>query len=591
MSVQKIVCHVTLLSTLCLMLPSAQALEGSVDVSLAGSTQLDDWGAAGHLQVIGSEGIGVDVGYQYLDSITYDALSTSLTHPQRQYEAGLLWQTGDKGIRIQGLAGGVFSGDWIQSNSQDVITRFQPGYQIGAGLSVPIFTRFRAFAEAGYQGWFNAEIPSHFRWRYGLRLTFGGSGAQALEAQERAAEQAEAQKQQDLLDNPPVTIDANVPQYVPGHLSQSLPPIVAFADLCKCFPAGPYTLQLGEFSNMQQAIRGLEYRGLRQFFNSRSYQRSPLPVFLAQAEVGEPVGVYLGELSSIDHMQYWRHELRKSGLSARFRKIVGGNGSRVANPIVAMDEDGSLIKPKYTAEEIRRMNSLPEGSDSGTVAMISVEVDAGTQAAEQEAYEMELQVKREELNKIPDQPKFLSDAVLQIGPVALEKLQEVLASNSIKEILARDKSIRIPQDMSMVWDEGKQEAWLSFEVFENEQHVDEWQAWFDSEGLAAERVGKSYTPLGDTYHFQLGQPLQEYSVEIERHEHIGAMLQRMRSPEVLWFQAYQRINEQPVKSSLNWSMADNRYHLIVTNVFNAKEQEVIWSNLTSVGLLPSLAEQ
>ena len=57
---------------------------------------------------------------------------------------------------------------------------------------------------------------------------------------------------------------------------------------------------LGEFDNMSQAIRGLEFRGLRQFFNSRSYKGSPMPVFLAQSEETGPVGLYMGELSSPD---------------------------------------------------------------------------------------------------------------------------------------------------------------------------------------------------------------------------------------------------------------------------------------------------
>ncbi|MFT7289704.1 MAG: hypothetical protein ACI9D8_000143, partial [Reinekea sp.] len=36
---------------------------------------------------------------------------------------------------------------------------------------------------------------------------------------------------------------------------------------------------------------------------------------------------------------------------------------------------------------------------------------------------------------------------------------------------------------------------------------------------------------------------------------------------------------------------DSRYHLIVTNVQTRDEQQVIWSSLTAVGLLPSLAEE
>jgi hypothetical protein len=38
-------------------------------------------------------------------------------------------------------------------------------------------------------------------------------------------------------------------------------------------------------------------------------------------------------------------------------------------------------------------------------------------------------------------------------------------------------------------------------------------------------------------------------------------------------------------------MADRRYHLIVTNVQTSQQRQSIWSDLTAVGLLPSLAEE
>ena len=253
--------------------PLVHALEYGVDGSLASSTLVDDWGVATHLQIIGDNHLGLDLGYQYLNSMTYDGFGSAVSHAFSQYEVGLLWQLGEDGLRLQTQAGMVLSGNALQAGTDDLITMFQPGYQVGLGLSVPIFTRFRAFADAGYQGWLAGEIPDQTRWRYGLRLNFGGVDKKALAAEEAAQAQQEAERQQALIDNPPVTIDTAVPVYVPSTMSQSLPPILSLAELCKCFPAGPFTLQLGQFGNMQQAVRSLEFRGLRQFFNSRAYKK------------------------------------------------------------------------------------------------------------------------------------------------------------------------------------------------------------------------------------------------------------------------------------------------------------------------------
>jgi hypothetical protein len=563
------------------------ALELGIDGSFSGSTQLDDWGASSHIQLKGSSSYGVDLGYEYLNTINYNALGTSLSHSISQYEASVFWQGGDKAFRIQTLAGAVFSNSWVQSGGSDVITQYAPGYQVGLGISVPIFTRFRAFAEAGYQGWINAEIPAHTTWRYGVRMLFGGQGVQRLEAEEQANALKSQEEQEAMLANPPVTIDPKVPQYVPSHLSQSLPPIVANAEICNCFPAGPYTLQLGEFNNRAQAIRGLEYRGLRQFFNSRTYLNSPLPVFFAQAETDGPVGIYLGELSSIEELQFWRLELRRSGLQARFRKVVGSSGNRVANPIVAIDEKTLALTPKYTAEEIRRMNSLPEDWEEESTDQSFPVKDI---VAEKETYEKEQAAHIANMNKV-DQDVDEIQSVLQLGPLPMNNVIDLFSTSAMKSILSRDMNMEIPDSMSMVWDETNKEAWLKFTGFSSDQHVDEWLAWFSAEDLSANEVKNPYVPLGDVYGFELGQGLEEYSVEIERQQNMSAMLQRMRSPEVLWFQAYQRINEEPVSTTLNWSNTDKRFHLIVTNVSSAEEQQKIWSNLTAVGLLPSLAEQ
>lgn len=577
-----------LLVTLLLSTSAASwGLEFGVDGGLAGNSKSDNWGLGFHGQMIGSTGFGLDIGYEYINSLSYSIDGSTLTHSMNQYEFSGLWQGGLRAVRLQLLSGVILSGTGVESNGQDIIQPLSAGYQIGAGLSVPIATRFRAFGEVGYEGWFNSDIPSHMTWRYGVRVLLGENVVQPLESEEMARERAMLEQQQSQLTNPPVTIDPAVPKYVPSGLSQSLPPIVSQAEICKCFPAGPYTLQLGEFGNMAQAIRALEYRGLRQFFNSFSYQRAPQPVFLAQSNPDGPVALYLGEIPSLEEMDYWRFELRKSGISARLKRIVGNNGERVANTIVDVPETDIKAQPKYTAEEIRRMNSLPEDE----MAMGAID---GTMSAQQladiEAYNASQSAQQQQMNAAPEVVSLV-DATLQMGPISMTNLQSLLTMDAMKNVLARDSSISIPNDMTLVWDEGKREAWLSFSGFTSEQHVDEWQAWYGSEGIVAERVNEAYMPLGDTYEFHLGGRLQDYSLEIHRHAGIEMMLESMRSPEVLWFQAFQRINEEPVSVTLNWSHADSRYHLIVTNVSSAEEQQRIWANLTAVGLLPSLAEQ
>ncbi len=575
----------------------SHAMEVGIDASYNSSTQLDNWGIASHIQLISDSGYGIDVGYQYLDRISYEAFDTNVSHNISQLETALLWQSGTDNFRFQALAGTVFSNAEMTVDGEEAISPWTPGFKLGAGVSVPILTRFRAFTEADMQGWFDSEIPLHFNWRYGVRILFGGSSIRKLEAQERDEAEAEAEREQVAALKPPVTIDSSVPKYIPGYMSQSLPPILQQADLCKCYPAGPYTLQLGKFSNMNQAVRALEFRGLRQFFNSRAYQKSPQPVFLAQSEVNGPVNLFIGELGSVEQMTKWRHELRKNGIEARFRKVIGTAGTRTANPVVEMDEDSVKTGPRYTAEEIRRMNSLPE-DDVATISSVMPDpamAVTGTKTTddimeEKEQFDTQVAQRREQLNQA-EQPKSSIDSVLQIGPLSLDRLQVILGSTAMKEVLGRRDNINIPGDLQLVWDEANHEGWLTFRDFATEQHIDEWQAWFNSTGYPPTRSEQPYQPVGDVYRFALAQPLEPFSVEIARDEQVQTMLQQMRAPEVLWFQAYQRINDKPVETSLNWSQTDQRFHLIVTNVTNKAEQQQIWANLNAVGLLPSLAEE
>jgi hypothetical protein len=483
----------------------------------------------------------------------------------------------------------------VDATGGAVIGLWDLGYRLDAGISVPIFTNFRAFAEGGYQMWPSSEMPNNFRWRYGLRLNFGGSNVQPLEAVEQQQAEEIAQKEAQELENPSTTINTNVPQYVPGNMSESLPPIIEYAELCKCFPAGPYTLQLGEFKNMNQAIRALEYRGLRQFFNSRSYQKNPLPVFLAEVDDYGAVAIFLGEVEDLKELRYWRHELKKNGLSARLRKVIGTNGERVANPMMAVDP--ALLEPEivYSAEEIARMNSLPEqqNNDSNNIAAMNraepIVVDAqALNSVPPNSVKPIVDV--EKVNQIDDTRPMVPGYV-QVGPLPMAQLLDLIASESFKRVLGNDETMALPRTMLMAWDETRQEAWLNFTGFETEQDKDGWETSFNAQGFSANSVDEINHLLGDIYQFALGSAISEFSVEIDRSESNVQILERLRSPEVLWFEAFQRINQQSVSLSLNWSQTDNRYRIIVTGIESKELQSDVWTNLSAVGLMPSLAEQ
>ncbi|MBU2862229.1 hypothetical protein KO489_00075 [Reinekea forsetii] len=578
---------------------SAGATEFGLDGSFSSSPLVNAWGAGSHVQIISDQGLGVDFGARYFSDISYETESFGELNQDNflQYEVAGLKQWGDKGFRVQMLAGALFSGVDVATPGGAVIDQFEMGYRLDAGMSVPVFTHFRAFAEGGYQGWPSSEMPGSLRWRYGLRLNFGGNNIVPLEAVEQQqvfeAEQKEAQE----LTNPSTTIDTRVPQYVPGNMSESLPPIIEFAELCKCYPAGPYTLQLGEFKHIEQAVRAMEYRGLRQFFNSRAYQKNPLPVFLAQIDEYGSVALFLGEINELPELRYWRHELKKNGISARLRKVIGDGGERVENPTIALDP--ALLEPEvtYTAEEIARMNSLPatgEGIENINVEQLNsaepvvVDVQA-LNSLPNTSIEMSAPI-IEQQSSMETKPETI-EGYVQVGPLTKSALTALLNETFFKRIMASDETMELPTMKSMVWDETRQEAWLNFSGFHHQAQLDNWRAMFTSENFSAKSLTVLTRLNGDIYQFVLGAPINKFSVEVDRAESNLQILSRLRSPEVLWFEAFQRINQNPVTLSLNYSMADARYRIVVANLKNKAQQTEVWTHLTAVGLMPSLAEQ
>ena len=110
-------------------------------------------------------------------------------------------------------------------------------------------------------------------------------------------------------------------------------------------------------------------------------------------------------------------------------------------------------------------------------------------------------------------------------------------------------------------------------------------------GSSANMTVEPFNLAGDTYVFELASTHMGLSIDVAKHSSIQAMINQMRSPEVLWIQAFQRINQHPRPLVLTWSDADRRYHLSVMGLASEAERQELWANLTAVGFLPALVEQ
>ncbi len=543
------------------MAGSAHAVEYGLDFGAAGSNISNGWGVAAHGQALFSPQWGLDLGYRYLSELEYEFENETQQHQFGQIETGLIWQRGNRGARFQAIGGVIFAGYGIEDDSGELtLNRFTPGYRLDADVSVPVFTRFRVFANAGYQGYYSDGLPNQWRWRYGVRMTFGGD-VTPLERDEQARLAAEQAALEADRMNPSPSIDPDVPQYMPGHLSQSLPPIVELSEVCKCFPAGPYTLQLGEFRSMEQAVRALEYRGLRQFFNTVAYEREPLPVFLAQAEIQGPVLFFIGEFPNLERIDFWQRQLRRSGVEGRLRKVIGSSG-RVANRIASVPNWENVVGPQYSPEEVRRMNSLPGASPSmDAKAMNKAETDAQSHVDS-----------------------------LVIGPVSQRQIRTWLEEPAYRDVLLANGNLTMPGRQRLVWEANQQRGWLYLDQFEHRRQLDEWKAWLERRGHHPEVKSRITLPVGDTYVYLLGEEITGYSVEIDHQANAAAVIARMTSPELLWFQAYQAINDQPPTLSVNWSETDRRYHLLASGFSSRTMAEEAWRQLSNVGLKPRLTE-
>lgn len=559
------------------LIGGAQAVELGLDVGVAGSSLSNGWGVATHAQTLFTHQWGLDLGYRYQSELEYDQDGVQNQHEFSQFETGLIWQQGNRGARFQAIGGAIFAGFGVENDAGDVtLDRFTPGYRFDADISVPVFTRFRVFANAGYQGFYSDGMPNQWRWRYGIRMTFG-SKVTPLERDEQArlaARQAELEAEQA---NPTAQIDPDVPQYMPRHLSQSLPPIVELAELCKCYPAGPYTLQLGEFRSMEQAVRAMEYRGLRQFFNTVAYDREPLPVFLAQAEPSDPVQLFVGEFDTLDRISFWKRQLRRSGVEGRLRKIIGSD-DRVPNRIAAVPEQEYNTDPQYTPEQVRRMNSLPNNDRGVDVESLNRPV-GGAPAMD-----------RQGMNQADSKPMSAYTDSLVVGPVSEPAVRTWLEQPAYRDALLMTTETAMPGRQRLVWDAHRQQGWLYLDQFTDRRQLDQWRAWLENRGLTPDHLQDAALPVGDIYVYHLGANLEGHTLLLEAEPSAGAVMTRMTSPEILWFQAYQAINDHPPTLSVRWSENDDRYHLLATGFGDHNQAMAAARQLSSVGIMPRLTE-
>ncbi len=551
---------------------SAPALEFSLDLGPASGENAVGWGLASHAQIMQDTRWGLDLGYRYHSELEYPTDNGTLSHDFSQYELGLIWQQGHIGARFQGIAGLIMAGSDVVGNADEsVLNAGALGYHLDADISVPLVEGLRVFANAGYQSYYSGDMPAQWRWRYGLRYVFGERMSAAERDARARAEAAQAQPQ-----NTGTTENAAEPerraQPIPTYLSQSLPPIIERSELCKCFPAGPYTLQLGQFPNMERAVRAMEYRGLRQFFTTVAYDRDPQPVFLAQADPDGPVGLFLGEYEQLADSEIWRRRLRLSGIEGRIRQVVGSDG-RVENRTV--DASAQARAPQYTAEEIRRMNS--------------VQPDAGASAERDRQAMNQAAADRAVTATSTAEPSYVT-GTLVLGPVSAATLTNWMSEPPMRDALLTDTNRRLPGRHRLIWDAARNQAWVYLDRFASTRQIDEWQAWLERNGQQASLQQRPRLPVGDIYVYHLGNELHGYSLELYQQADASDMLQRLVSPEVLWFQAYQSINDEPPTLVVQWQASDQRYHLIATGFARDNDARRAWQNLSSVGLMPVLQE-
>lgn len=560
------------LAGLLIMSLTLHAQEVGLDVGVATSTLSEGGGYAVHGQILYDNNLGYDVGYRYQDRLQYSVDGNSLSHSFSQFEMGVFWQEGREAARFQVHAGVILAGNEIETTGgETVINPFTPGYRLDADLSLPFVDRLRVFTSLGYQGYYSGDLPDHWRWRYGLRMTFGGQRASELERVRLARLQAEQRSERDAQP----AGDGEVPATMPRQLSQSLPPIVTHSEVCKCFPAGPYTLQLGEFRTMEQAVRALEFRGLRQLFTSIPYERSPQVVFLAQPQADGPVAFFLGEFDSLADTESWRRELRRNGLEGRVRRVVGSEG-RISNRVRSVD-DPLAPEAGYTEEQIARMNSLTETQQARDASNASVDAGVSTPLIST------LSGPRIELEA--DATDAVPGRALLIGPLSESAMQLWLGDPAFVQQWIVPEASEASSRTRLIWDAGEKQGWYLMDQFRSELALDQAKRWLDSRGLSATEQSQAQMPGGDIYQYRLGYRPDSPWFGVTSETQVDSLWQWLLSPEMLWFQAFQAINDRPAEVVLN-AAETSRYQLIATGFGRQREAEAAWRHLVSVGLQP-----
>jgi hypothetical protein len=179
---------------------------------------------------------------------------------------------------------------------------------------------------------------------------------------------------------------------------------------------------------------------------------------------------------------------------------------------------------------------------------------------------------------------------LILGPVSAGTLVSWMTDPSLRDAFLTDANRSMPGRHRLIWDAARSQAWVYLDRFSSVRQLDEWQAWLEQRELAVSVQQSVRLPVGDVYVYHLGDALVDYSIELDRQAEASVLLQRMVSPEVLWFQAYQSINDEPPTLVVQWHSADQRFHLVASGFARTNDARRAWQNLSSVGLMPSLPQ-
>jgi hypothetical protein len=143
----------------------------------------------------------------------------------------------------------------------------------------------------------------------------------------------------------------------------------------------------------------------------------------------------------------------------------------------------------------------------------------------------------------------------------------------------------------LVWNAGAEQGWYLVDRFDSEQSFGQARAWLNRRGLSFSERSQSPELEGDIYQYRLGHEPSSPAFVIASEAQTARAWQWLLSPELLWFQAFQAINDRPAQVLLNLADTGAEYQIVATGFGQYREAQAAWRHLVSVGLQPGRVQQ